>query len=141
MSLLYSSASQWLKRPQKARPKPSAFKKYFSKSFLLNNLSMVILVLIYVSVSVVLFFAGSWGHRAANGYVIAARGCGMCLNFNCCLVLLLMMRLTLTFLRTTRLAHVLPLDENIQLHKWVGVVIAVFSIGHTAAHVGNAGYY
>ncbi|XP_041356089.1 NADPH oxidase 5-like isoform X2 [Gigantopelta aegis] len=138
MGNLCLSASQWLKRPQKSPAKASICKKYLSKSFLLNNLSMVVVVLVYVSVNIALFVVGSWIYRTHNWYLVTARGCGMCLNFNCCLVLLLMMRLTLTFLRTTFLAHVLPLDENIQLHKWVGVAILLFAAGHSLAHIGNA---
>ena len=63
----------------------------------------------------------------------------MALNFNCMWVLVLMLRKCITLLRMTKLCHVLPIDQHILFHKMVGRTIAVFSLVHTGAHIGNAG--
>ena len=70
-------------------------------------------------------------------FVSIARGCGQCLNFNPVVVVFLMMRRGLTWLRSTRLAAFLPLDQHIELHKLVGFVIFVFSTIHVIAHLSN----
>ena len=70
-------------------------------------------------------------------FVSIARGCGQCLNFNPVVVVFLMMRRGLTWLRSTRLAALLPLDQHIELHKLVGFVIFVFSTIHVLAHLSN----
>lgn len=54
-------------------------------------------------------------------------------------ILLLILRKSLTYLRLTVLRHVLPFDQNIYLHKLVGVIIAAYSLFHTMGHIGNAG--
>ena len=43
-----------------------------------------------------------------------ARGCGACLNFNGALVLVPMLRYTLTWVRRRRWGHLLPVDEGIE---------------------------
>ena len=70
----------------------------------------------------------------ANVYVTIARCCGQCLNFNCSFVLLLMIRKTITFLRSLNLSEYLPLDQHIYYHKLAGWAILVFSIVHTIGH-------
>ena len=72
-------------------------------------------------------------------FFCVARGCGQCLNLNGSLILVLMLRQTLTFVRSTRVARLLPIDQHIIFHKTVGLIIAVLSLIHTVAHVGNAG--
>ena len=63
----------------------------------------------------------------------------MALNFNCAFILVLVLRRCITFLRCTRLASYLPLDQHILFHKMVGAVIAIESAIHTVAHLGNVG--
>ena len=63
----------------------------------------------------------------------------MCLNFNCSFIVVLMLRHTLTFIRSTPIGPYLPLDQSISIHKMVGIVIFVQSVLHTLAHFGNIG--
>ncbi|BFZ13580.1 hypothetical protein BsWGS_16619 [Bradybaena similaris] len=67
-----------------------------------------------------------------------ARICGLCLDFNCTLAVVLMLRRLITFLRATPLVKILPLDQYIMFHKICGYMIAAQSLVHTVAHVGNA---
>ena len=76
-------------------------------------------------------------HHPQGAAVAIARGCGQCLNFNPTLVVILMMRRGLTWLRSTRVAFLFPLDQHIELHKLAGWAIFVFSVIHFLAHVVN----
>ena len=62
---------------------------------------------------------------------------GQCLNFNCAFVLVLMLRQTLTFLRTRGLGTFLPLDQHIYLHKLTGWLIVCYGVVHTFTHIIN----
>lgn len=72
-----------------------------------------------------------------GAFVSIARGCGQCLNFNPVVVLCLMMRKGMTWLRSSRIAGVLPLDQYIELHKMTGYSIVFFALLHLMAHLAN----
>ena len=65
----------------------------------------------------------------------------MTLNFNSVFVLVLMLRYCLTWLRSTRFGHYLPLDQSILFHKMVGIFIFVESAVHSLAHLVNIREY
>jgi len=52
-------------------------------------------------------------------------------------VLVLMLRHSITFLRTRGFSSFLPLDQHIYLHKLTGVLIFCYSITHTIMHLLN----
>jgi hypothetical protein len=62
---------------------------------------------------------------------------GRCLNFNSMIILVLVLRYTITKLRELGLSNVLPLDHNIYLHKTVGYLIFFQSWIHTISHLIN----
>lgn len=66
---------------------------------------------------------------------------GQCLNFNCAFILVLMLRQTLTFLRSRGLSSVLPLDQHIYLHKLTGWLIVFFGCLHTVMHLINFSFF
>jgi NADPH oxidase 5 len=66
---------------------------------------------------------------------------GQCLNFNCAFVLVLMLRQTLTFLRTRGFGEILPLDNHIYLHKLTGWLIVFYGSLHTVMHLINFSFY
>ena len=96
-------------------------------------------LLIYWLVNIGLFILNAVRYKDNNGWVIVARGAGMVLNFNGTFVVVLMLRSCLTWLRTTRVGHYLPLDQTVLFHKMVGLVIAFFTLVHTVAHLVNIG--
>ena len=57
------------------------------------------------------------------------------------LILLLILRHTITLLRSLGLATVLPLDNNIYLHKMVGTLIFIHAWSHTITHLCNFGEF
>lgn len=141
---LCSSAANWLKPPDKKenkQRKEDGWTRIFTKRFIQNNLRLILFLLVYVLINMGLFAVNAWRYWDANGFVIVARGCGMCLNFNGAFVVVLMLRYTLTWLRMTALRHILPFDENVMLHKFVGYTICFHTLVHTVAHLGNLGEF
>ncbi len=66
---------------------------------------------------------------------------GMCINFNSMMVLIFILRYTITLMRKMGLASKLPLDHHVYLHKFTGVLIFVQAWLHTIAHLINFGKY
>mmetsp|Transcript_5020 Transcript_5020/g.8338 ORF Transcript_5020/g.8338 Transcript_5020/m.8338 type:complete len:1579 (-) Transcript_5020:342-5078(-) len=73
---------------------------------------------------------GSWGLPVASGTAAV-------INLNFAFLFLSMCRLTISTLRSSKLAYFIPFDYSIEFHKLVGVVILIFSTVHTAAHFYN----
>ncbi|XP_041355501.1 NADPH oxidase 5-like [Gigantopelta aegis] len=132
-------AAQWLRPPKKNSC--SGRHRYFTGRYLLNNLRKIIFIVLYFVANIICFIVGCWNYRTSNGFIIAARGGGLVLNFNCMFILVLMLRKCITWLRTTPIRSLLPLDQHIMIHKLVGLVILGMSVWHTAGHIGNAGNY
>ncbi|ELU05066.1 hypothetical protein CAPTEDRAFT_147607, partial [Capitella teleta] len=133
------SAANWLKPPVQATKhnKEETWRRFFTKRFVVNNFRLISFLSVFALVNAVLFAFNAWRYWGANGYVIIARGCGMCLNFDCAFVVVLMLRYTLTWLRMTALRFILPFDESVMLHKVVGYVICILTVLHTVAHLIN----
>ena len=107
--------------------------------YIRNNLRLVFTIIAYLFVNTALFIYNALSYKDLGVAVMIARGCGMCLNFNCTFILVLMLRKCLTWLRSTPMGPNLPLDHNIELHKIIGIFIAIFGGVHTAAHYVNLG--
>ncbi|XP_033725536.1 NADPH oxidase 5-like isoform X2 [Pecten maximus] len=130
------SAAQWLKPPDKKKNKTR--RRYFTVAYLRNNLKKVVFLILYFLINIALGAYAAYSYRNSNGFIIAARICGMNLNFNCMFILVLMLRKSITYLLMTKIAKFLPLEQNILFHKMVGWMIGFYSIVHTFAHIGNA---
>ena len=66
---------------------------------------------------------------------------GRTLLFNSTVILVLVLRYSITKLRELGLAFILPLDNNIYLHKVVGWIIFGQALFHTVMHLCNFGKY
>ncbi|XP_052261519.1 NADPH oxidase 5-like isoform X2 [Dreissena polymorpha] len=131
------SAAQWLRPPDKKNDGKSRF-RYFTADYCKNNLRKVIYFWLFWILNAVLFAMAMYQYRAYNVWLMLARGGGLCLNFNCAWVLVLMLRKCITFLRMTKLCQVLPFDQHILFHKMTAFAIAFFAVEHMLAHIGNA---
>ena len=60
---------------------------------------------------------------------------GGMLNFNCALMLVLMLRKHITWIRSKGGSVLLPLDHHIDIHKTIGIIIMIETLLHTAAHL------
>ena len=65
------------------------------------------------------------------------RACGRTLLFNSVLILVLVLRYSITMLRDLGLASILPLDNNIYFHKLVGRIIFIQAWIHAIMHFCN----
>nr|XP_033330474.1 NADPH oxidase 5 [Megalopta genalis] len=110
-----------------------------TRPYMKNNYVYLAFICSLVFVNAALFVSRLYAYRYSNGYVMLARACGQCLNFNCSFILVLMLRQCITFLRTHGFNSVLPLDQHIYLHKVTGVLIGVFGVTHTLMHLLNFG--
>lgn len=138
------SIDRWLV-PPKQEPEPLSFLQRLAKlkpyqlsgPYFRNNYVYLIYLGLFSLVNIGLFVARCFEYRQSNGFVMMARACGQCLNFNCAWVLVLMLRNCLTQLRVRGFSSYLPLDHHIYLHKLTGVLICVYSLVHTVMHLCN----
>uniref|UniRef100_A0A672UHC8 NADPH oxidase 5 n=1 Tax=Strigops habroptila TaxID=2489341 RepID=A0A672UHC8_STRHB len=132
MENLTISAATWLKPPPPAerRPRPRCLRRAFWH----NHGGALRCLCGYAGLNLLLFALAAPRHA---GSLALARGCGQCLNFNCALLAVLMLRRCLTWLRATPLAKVLPLDQHVAFHQLVGYVVLALAAAHTGAHVAN----
>ncbi|XP_046423102.1 NADPH oxidase 5 isoform X1 [Neodiprion fabricii] len=138
------SIDRWLV-PPKPEPKQqssvrrlSALRPYqLTKPYMKNNYVYIIFTSAFLIVNAGLFVSRAIQYKSSNGFVILARACGQCLNFNCAFILILMLRHSITFLRTHGFSSVIPLDQHIYLHKTTGVLVGFYSIIHTIMHLFN----
>ncbi|KAL6262435.1 hypothetical protein P5V15_007520 [Pogonomyrmex californicus] len=136
------SIDRWLVPPQ-PQPKQKSILKEFSsflpyqltKPYMKNNYMYIAFISIFMLINMALFVSRLYEYRQNHVYVMFARACGQCLNFDCTFILVLMLRQCITFLRTHSFNSILPLDHHIYLHKMTGILIGIFSIIHTLAHI------
>uniref|UniRef100_A0A182TB47 Uncharacterized protein n=1 Tax=Anopheles maculatus TaxID=74869 RepID=A0A182TB47_9DIPT len=125
------------KKKRKKKPLPHQLTAPYIK----NNYVYLSFLTIFTLINVGLFVSRAIQYRNSNGFVIMARACGQCLNFNCAFILVLMLRQCITFLRTRGFTAFLPLDQHIYLHKLTGMLVAIFSLVHTIMHLFNFSKY
>jgi predicted ferric reductase len=135
------SAANWLRPPPPRKPRTlsSYIPHQLTWKYIRNNLRLVFTLIIFLFINTGLFVYNALSYRDLGVAIMIARGCGMCLNFNSTFILVLVLRKCLTWLRGTPMGPNLPLDHNIELHKLIGVLIAVFGAVHTIAHCVNLG--
>ncbi|HMI91265.1 MAG TPA: EF-hand domain-containing protein, partial [Polyangiales bacterium] len=75
-----------------------------------------------------------YGAAGANLYLQIARGSGACLNLNCALIALPMLRHGLAWVRRSFLGSVVPVDDAVVLHALIGEVTLLFALVHSVAH-------
>uniref|UniRef100_A0A8C0K4C0 NADPH oxidase 5 n=1 Tax=Canis lupus dingo TaxID=286419 RepID=A0A8C0K4C0_CANLU len=132
MENLTISAAHWLTPPAAPR-RPRAL----TWAYWHNHRSHLLCLAAFAGLHLLLFALAASEHRARGASVMVAKGCGQCLNLDGSFIAVLMLRRCLTWLRATWLAQVLPLDQNIQFHQFVGYVVIVLSLVHTVAHIVN----
>lgn len=76
-----------------------------------------------------------------NFWVMLARANGICLNFNSMMLLIFVLRYTLTIMRKIGLVRILPLDHHILLHKKTGIIIFCQAWFHGIMHFVNFGAF
>lgn len=94
---------------------------------------------LFVGLNLWLFAHAFTAYRAlgASLWVQIARGCGACLNLDGPLLLVPMLRHLWTSVRRSRWERLLPLDENVNIHRLIGEVVFGLSLVHSLAHLIN----
>ncbi|NWH84502.1 NOX5 oxidase, partial [Aegithalos caudatus] len=92
---------------------------------------------LWVAASALLLALGALGHRGPA--LALARGCGQSLNLNCALLAALMLRRSLTWLRSTPLAELFPLELHVRGHERVAHLVLALGTAHSGAHLAHAG--
>lgn len=132
-----------LQPPAAKRTKPFLSRlipRRFRWDYIRQNPSKVTAVSFYFLLNAALFTWVAFQRRKEGVWSIIARTHGMCLNFNSVLVLVLMLKSSLTWLRSTWIGKYLPIDQHIRYHKAVAVIILTLSILHCAGHLGRYGW-
>jgi NADPH oxidase 5 len=95
---------------------------------------------VYAAVNVLLFAEAFLRYRHAGStlYLQIARGAGACLNLNAALIVVPMLRHTLTWIRRSVWGRIVPVDDAVDVHSLLGDVVVAFSLVHAGAHVLNA---
>ncbi|XP_072789977.1 NADPH oxidase 5 isoform X2 [Taeniopygia guttata] len=94
---------------------------------------------LWVATSALLLALGALWHRERGPALALARGCGQSLNLNCALLPALMLRRSLTRLRSTPLAELFPLELHVRGHERVGHLVLALGTAHAGAHLARAG--
>eukprot|EP00092_Neocalanus_flemingeri_P014374 GFUD01015505.1.p1 GENE.GFUD01015505.1~~GFUD01015505.1.p1 ORF type:complete len:1072 (-),score=233.84 GFUD01015505.1:230-3445(-) len=74
-----------------------------------------------------------------NPFYMLSRACGRTILLNSVLMILCVLRYSITILRNLGLATILPLDHNISFHKIMGLLIFIQAWIHSSMHLINFG--
>jgi predicted ferric reductase len=135
------SVGQLLQPPSAKGKKPLSrfIPKRLHWDYIHQNPSKVTAVMFYFLLNAALFTWVAYERRKESVWIIVARTHGMCLNFNSVFILVLMLKSSLTWLRSSWVGKYLPVDQHIKYHKAVAVIIFILSILHTIGHLGRYG--
>lgn len=115
-----------------------ALEDKLSRDYLYDNLSRIIFLFIYLSISIALliFVIIYRVQQQLHWLEVIARICGMQLNFNCIMMIVLMLRYTMGLIRSNRtLYSLIPIDDAISIHKMIGRWIVVLVLIHSLFHM------
>ncbi|MGH0169354.1 UNVERIFIED_CONTAM: hypothetical protein FKN15_073314 [Acipenser sinensis] len=82
MENLTISAANWLKPPD-SQKKRRHTPRYLTRAYWHNNCRKLLFMGCYVCLNILLFTFAALKHTTAGFWVMVAKGCGQCLNFNC----------------------------------------------------------
>lgn len=113
-----------------------------ARAYIRNNLGLFVFWSLYIffclciCINVLHVYVAQ---QHAHFLIVIARLNGGMLNFNCALILVLMLRKHITWLRSKGGGVLIPLDHHIDLHKIVGIIILIETLLHTVAHLAYVG--
>ncbi|XP_010251608.1 PREDICTED: respiratory burst oxidase homolog protein A-like [Nelumbo nucifera] len=109
--------------------------------YLEDNWKRLLVLALWVCIMAGLFFWKFFQYKQkyafkVMGYcLLTAKGAAETLKFNMALILLPVCRNTITWLRSTKLALLVPFDDNINFHKTIAAAIVVGVILHAGNHL------
>lgn len=129
------STSIWIKPKFINKQKKTHIKRI--KDTIVNNRSTFIFWSAYIAISLACICTAYDNYHNKAPWLIVARIFGNLLNFNCALILVLVLRKHFTWIREKGGCSVLPIDDFIEIHKIIGIIILIQTMIHTVAHVFN----
>ena len=119
--------------------------KYFTKEYWHNNknflriLLLLVLIMVTITTERILYFRhmSMLGGFTPNLLYMTSRAAGKNILALSIIVIMFVLRNSITFLRNKGWGKILPLDNNIYLHKIVGCLIFVLGMLHSACHFAN----
>ncbi|KAK1322374.1 hypothetical protein QJS10_CPA03g00283 [Acorus calamus] len=109
--------------------------------FLDDNRKRICVLALWFSIMAALFcwkffqYKNRYAFNVMGYCLTTAKGAAETLKFNMALILLPVCRNTITWLRSTRLSHFIPFDDNINFHKTIAAAIVVGIILHAGNHL------
>ncbi|KAL5551978.1 hypothetical protein UlMin_002154 [Ulmus minor] len=109
--------------------------------YLQENWRRIWVVALWVAIMIALFAWKFYEYKQKNAFqimgycLLTAKGAAETLKFNMALILLPVCRNTITWLRSTRMSHFVPFDDNINFHKTIAGAIVVGVILHAGNHL------
>ncbi|GAA0170738.1 oxidase [Lithospermum erythrorhizon] len=111
------------------------------KSYILENWQRGWILLLWLMAMAGLFTWKFLQYRQRSAFQVmgyclgTAKGAAETLKLNMALILLPVCRNVLTYLRSTRARHFIPLDDNINFHKIIAVAIVIGVMIHAGIHL------
>lgn len=133
------SEAQWIVPNEDILARIDGAPSAFRSTFLENGWGPLVVLVLWAATNVALLVYGLSRTRVglpANELMRVGRALGTCIDFNGAILLLPIMRRLLTWVRTTFLGRVLPVDQSVTFHRIVGHTLVALGIAHGAALIG-----
>ena len=139
--------NKWLLPEDSTKPRntPKKSTKYFTKVYWDNNKKFLITVLAIFAIMAVItlerliYFSrmSMLSGFTPNLFYMVSRAAGKNILFLSIIIIVFVLRHSITFLRNKGLGRYLPLDNNIYIHKIIGVLIFLLGMIHSLCHFSN----
>ncbi|KAL1551957.1 respiratory burst oxidase protein A-like [Salvia divinorum] len=109
--------------------------------FLQENWRRIWVLTLWIMIMIGLFTWKFYAYKEKKAFMImgycllTAKGAAETLKFNMALILLPVCRNTITWLRSSKMGHFVPFDDNINFHKTIAAFIVVGIILHAGNHL------
>ena len=133
------SEAQWIAPNEDILARIDGAPSALRSTFLENGWGPLVVLVLWIATNVALLGYGLSRTRQGlpgNELMRLGRALGTCIDFNGAILLLPVMRRVLTWVRTTFLGRVLPVDQAITFHRIVGHALVALGIAHSAAFIG-----
>lgn len=113
--------------------------KYSQLSYYRNNMAYFLTILAWVLLQVLLSLIQVLVvYPNLRWSLVIARICGILINLNACIIILLVLRRLNTWLRNSYIGrNFLVLDESLNFHKFLGFYLLFLGFVHTIGHMIN----
>ena len=112
--------------------------------YLSANRTMVAFLFAFFAANLTCFVTRAYAFKdfmevdySRNWYLMFARANGLCLNFNSVMIIIFVLRNSITLMRKMGFVSVLPLDHHVFLHKMTGILIFSMAWFHAIMHFCN----